>query len=139
MIFDDIVVGNYKIVEVETKEEYQLSNEEIVIEVEEAEIKEIVVENKKIKVLEEPEQIPEPEPELMPEPEPDPEPEPELIPEPELEPEPELVPAPTPIPQEPELPELPKTGGIRQNSYQSIINVLTVCIYSICLLIKKSN
>lgn len=115
LIFNDIVVGNYKIIEVETKEEYQLLDEEIVVEVKEDEIKDVVIGNKKIEIPEEPEPVPEPEPEQTPEPEP------------------------TPIPEEPQLPELPKTGANQQNNYQTIINVLTISIYSICLLIKKFN
>lgn len=119
LIFDDIVVGSYKIVEVETKEEYELLDKEIVVEVKEDEIKEVIVGNKKIETPEELESVLEPElkPEITPEPEPEP----------------------TPIPEEPQLPELPKTGANQQNNYQTIINVLIISIYSICLLIKKFN
>lgn len=117
LIFDDIVVGSYKMVEIETKEEYELLDKEIVVEVKEDEIKEVIVGNKKIEIPEEPAPVPEP----------------------ELEPEPELTPEPTPIPEELQFPELPKTGANQQNNYQTIINVLIISIYSICLLIKKFN
>ena len=130
LIFNNIVVGNYKIIEVETNEEYELLNEEIVVEVKEDKIKEVVIENKKI---EEPEVPEEPETVLIPEQEP------ELKSEPESEPElePELTPEPTPIPEQPQIQELPKTGDNQQNNYQTLINVLTISICSIFLLIKK--
>ncbi len=50
--FENLIVGKYKIVEVETDNEYILSNEEIVVDVTYGNVREVHIENEKIKIPE---------------------------------------------------------------------------------------
>jgi len=112
LLFENIVIGNYKIIEVNAKEDYEILDEEIIVDIEVDKVQEIVIENKKIEKIVEPEIKPEPEgePELEPVPEPVPEPEPEPVPEPEYK-------------------ELPKTGNdFEINIIQLSFNIIVISI-----------
>lgn len=50
IFFDNLVVGNYRIVETETKEGYKLLEKELVIEIKENETNEIIIENEKLEI-----------------------------------------------------------------------------------------
>ena len=56
LVFKNIVVGDYKIAEVDTNNEYKLLNEEINVKVKDGKVTELKVENKKETVPEEPEE-----------------------------------------------------------------------------------
>ena len=91
---NELEKGIYVIKEVKANEEYELTDEEFIIEiVEHGRIEELTVTNKS--------KIPEPEPE----------PEPEPVPVPETKPEPVPKPVPEPKPKiEKDVPKLPRTG-----------------------------
>lgn len=131
LLFEDLLVGSYKIIEVATNKEYELFDEEIIVEVEDAETTELKIENEKIEIPEEP-VIPE-EPETPEEPE---------IPEiPEEKEEPEIPEEVTEVtkPQEPKTEikkELPKTGS---NSGVHVIVVILIIInlYNLFMMIRE--
>lgn len=157
-VINNIEIGKYKIIEVETNKDYQLIEGEIEVEVEENKMKEVVIENEKIVQVIEPE--PEIETEIEPEPEPEIEPEieseikpeiePEIQPDVEVEEEIEVDIKPEPEVQiEPEKEaveeektetqnkELPKTGANKQNNYKTIIGSLIISVGVISLSISK--
>ena len=62
LLFENLVIGKYRIVEIETNEEYVLSDEEYEIEVENEKTKELQIQNEKIEIPEEPKEEPKEEP-----------------------------------------------------------------------------
>lgn len=98
LVFKNLVVGKYKLIETKTKEEYVLNNEEISIEVQNGKTIELVEQNEKIKVPEKPAK-------------------PEETPKEEVKEQPKQ-----------EIKELPKTGGKSFSSIQiaTIISLFLV-------------
>ena len=117
LLFGNILVGKYKIIETQTKAEYELLNEELIIEVENDKTKELQIENVKTSIPEEPEKPQKPE---KPQ-------EPEKPQKPVEEPKLEVK------------KELPKTGD-NNNLYLTIVYVFIIGasgIWFLCKTIKK--
>lgn len=127
LLFNDLIIGKYTVVEKETNKEYELCKDEINVEVINGTTKEMKIENQKIKIPETP-KVPE-QPEKT---------EPQKTTEITKTPE---IPAKTIAPEKEEKQEiikkeLPKTGSEELN-VKTPLSLIFIALYNVCLIMIK--
>ena len=130
MYFNDLVIGKYTVIEKETNKEYELSKDEINVEVINGTTEELEIENQKIKIPEIPKVPEQPEKNETP-----------MTPEKtdETEKEEKVPEKQEPIKQEKQeivKKELPKTGSDELKTKMPV-SFIFIAIYNICLILIK--
>lgn len=125
LFFNDLVIGYYSVVEVDTNKEYELIKDELNVEVIDGTTEEMKIENQKIKIPDEPKKI-----EIPQSPEKEVEKTPEKVEE--VVEETKIVKS---IKEEAEVRELPKTG--EDDLCAISTSICVVLIYNSCLIMVK--
>ena len=125
MYFNDLVIGKYTVIEKETNNEYELSKDEINVEVINGTTEELEIENKKIKIPEIPKVPEQPEKKETPK-----TPETTDVPKKEQKVSEKLEPV------KEEKKELPKTGSDELKTKMPV-SLIFIAIYNICLILIK--